>query len=201
MVKILVLIGILVATVSTSSAAQDRDRKYVVGVRSALITGTMELSGVDPAFDDLSPDGLTGPHMSGFFLLYKLRPHLRLGIETLVANSDQTEVTTMNYQAAGPVVELSYGASWFISGGVHAGGLIVNAMARQGPAPSEGASAGEFFKGEGLFVAPYVDIGYRFRRSELGLFVKQVNIFGETDRGGISDFGSTFVGLRFAFGL
>ena len=107
----------------------------------------------------------------------------------------------MNYQAAGPVVELSYGDSWFVSGGVHAGGLIVNAMARQGAAPSEGATAGSYFKGNGFFVAPTVDIGYRFRRSEVGLFAKRVNILGEKERGGISDFSSTFVGLRFAVGL
>lgn len=199
--KLLALLGILAATVATQASAQSHDRKYNVGIRSGLITGTMALSDLDPAFDDLASDGPKGAHMSGFFLLYKVRPHLRLGIETLVSNSDQTAVTTMNYQAAGPVVELSYGARWFISGGVHGGGLIVNAMARQGPAPSEGASSGSFYKGEGLFLAPYVDVGYRFRRSELGLFLKQVNIFGESDRGGISDFGSTFVGLRFAVGL
>jgi hypothetical protein len=81
------------------------------------------------------------------------------------------------------------------------GGLIVNAMARQGAAPSEGAATGSFYKGNGLFVAPSVDIGYRFRRSELGLFAKQVSLFGEKERGGISEFGSTFVGLRFAVGL
>jgi hypothetical protein len=200
-VRTLVLIGLLAATVPTLAAAQDGDRKYTVGIRSALIMGSMDLSGLDPAFDDLGADGPTGPHMSGFFLMYKVRPHLRLGIETLVSNSDKTAVTTMNYQAAGPVVELSYGAPLFISGGVHAGGLVVNAMARQGPAPSEGASAGSFYKGDGMFLAPYVDIGYRFRRSELGLFLKQVNIFGEADRGGISEFSSTFVGLRFALGL
>jgi hypothetical protein len=49
--------------------------------------------------------------MSGFFFLVKVRPHLRLGVVTLVANSDQNARTTMNYQAAGPVVELSYGNS------------------------------------------------------------------------------------------
>jgi hypothetical protein len=81
------------------------------------------------------------------------------------------------------------------------GGLIVNAMAREGSAPSEGATAGSFYKGNGLFVAPSVDIGYRFRRSEVGLFVKQVSILGEEERGGISDFGARFVGLRFAVGL
>jgi hypothetical protein len=199
--KTLALIGILVATVPTEAAAQDRDRKYVVGIRSALITGTMDLSGLDPAFDNLAADGPTGPHMSGFFFLIKVRPNLRLGVETLVANSTQDARTTMNYQAAGPVVELSYGEKWFVAGGVHMGGLIVNAMAREGSAPSEGATAGSFYKGNGLFVAPSVDIGYRFRRSEVGLFVKQVSILGEEERGGISDFGARFVGLRFAVGL
>jgi hypothetical protein len=201
MTRILVLLAVLVASLSAQAAAQDRDRKYVVGIRSALITGTMDLSGLDPAFDDLEADGAEGPHMSGFFFLYKVRRNLRIGVETLVANSDQNTATTMNYQAAGPVVELSYGERWFVSGGVHFGGLIVNAMARIGAAPSEGASTGSFYKGNGLFVAPTVDIGFRFRRSEAGLFMKQVNIFGERDRGGISDFSSRFVGLRFALGL
>lgn len=199
MVKTLVLIGILVASTATQAAAQDR--KYVVGIRSALITGTMDLSGLDPAFDDLAADGPAGPHMSGFFFLIKVRPWLRLGVETLVANSDQNARTTMNYQAAGPVAELSYGDSWFVSGGVHMGGLIVNAMARQSAAPSEGATAGSFYKGNGLFVAPTADVGYKFRRGEVGLFLKQVSVFGEKERGGISDFRSTFVGLRLAFGL
>jgi hypothetical protein len=197
----ILLIGILVASLSTQAAAQDRDRRYVVGIRSGLISGTMELSGLDPAFADLAADGPEGPHMSGFFFLFKVRPNLRIGVETLVSNSDQDAATTMNYQAAGPVVELSYGKSWFVSGGVHMGGLIVNAMAREGAAPSEGATAGSFYKGNGLFFAPSVDIGYRFRRSELGLFVKRVNVFGVKERGGLSDFSATFVGLRFAVGL
>ena len=201
MARILALIGILLASMAADAAAQARDRKYVVGIRSALITGTMELSGLDPAFDDLAADGLEGPHMSGFYFLVRVRPHLRLGVETLVANSDQNARTTMNYQAAGPVVELSYGRSWFVSGGVHMGGLIVNAMAREDEAPSEGAAAGSLFKGSGWFVAPSADVGYRFRRGEAGLFMKQVSISGEKERGGISDFSSTFVGLRLAIGL
>jgi hypothetical protein len=197
----LALIGLLVATASTQAAAQNHERKYEVGIRSALIVGTMNLSGLDPAFGNLASDGLEGAHMSGFFLMYRVRPHLRVGIETLVSSSDQTAATTMNYQAAGPVVQLTYGSSWFIAGGAHAGGLVVNAMARQGEVPSRGAHTGSFFKGEGYFLAPQIDVGYRVRRSELGVFVKQVNIFGEADRGGISDFGSTFVGLRIAVGL
>lgn len=49
----------------------------------------MNLSRLDPAFDDLAADGAEGPHMSGFFFLYRVRPHLRLGVETLVSNSTQ----------------------------------------------------------------------------------------------------------------
>lgn len=201
MLKTFVLVAILVAALPTLTVAQDRDHKYEVGIRSGLITGRMELSSVDPAFDDLGFDGLKGPHISGFFLVYRVRPHLRIGVETLVANSDQDAVTTMNYQAAGPVVGLSYGDSWFIAGGVHLGGLVVNAMTRQGPAPSEGASSGSFYKGEGGFLAPYVDIGRRFRRHELGVFAKSVSIFGESDRGGLTDFSARFVGVRYALGL
>lgn len=197
----ILLLGLLVAHIATPASAQGRDRKYVVGIRSALITGTMELSALDPAFDDLAADGPAGPHMSGFFFLYKLRPFLRVGIETLVANSNQDEATTMNYQAAGPVIELSYGDRWFVSGGVHAGGLIVNAMARQGAAPSEGATTGSYYKGNGLFVAPTIDVGRRLGRSEAGLFVKRVNTFGEQARGGLSAFSATFVGVRLAVGL
>lgn len=201
MLKTLSLAGLLMASLPALAESQDRDHKYVIGIRSALIVGSMDLSGLDPAFDDLEPDGAKGPHMSGFFVLYRIRPHLRIGVETLVANSNQDARTTMNYQAAGPVVEISYGDTWFISGGVHAGGLVVNAMSRQGEAPSEGATSGSYFKGDGGFVAPSIDIGYRFRRSEVGVFVKRVNIFGEKERGGISDFSSTFVGVRLAVGL
>lgn len=68
MLRILVLIGILAASAATQAAAQDRDRKYVMGIRSALIMGSMDLSGLDPAFADLESDGLKGAHMSGFFL-------------------------------------------------------------------------------------------------------------------------------------
>lgn len=199
--KTLLLIALLAATVSTRLDAQNRERKYEAGIRSALILGTMKLSGLDPAFDDLDFDGLEGAHMSGYFLTYQVRRHLRVGIETLVANSDPGAATTMNYQAAGPVVELSFGDTWFIAGGVHVGGLIVNAMARQGPVPSGGASTGSFFKGNGGFVAPSVDIGHRFRRNEFGVFVKSVSVFGESSRGGLGDFSSSFVGVRYGFGL
>jgi hypothetical protein len=44
-------------------------------------------------------------------------------------------------------------------------------------------------------------VGYRFRRSEVGLYVKRVNVFGEKDRGGISDFSASFAGLRLALRL
>ncbi|UCH79747.1 MAG: hypothetical protein JSW20_08285 [Nitrospiraceae bacterium] len=107
----------------------------------------------------------------------------------------------MNYQAAGPVAELSYGDPWSIAGGLHAGALIANAMARQGAAPSKGASSGTFFKGTGGFVSPYAGIGFRFNRNELRLFVKPVFTFGDSDRGGLSDFSAWFGGIRYAFTL
>lgn len=201
MLRTLLLFGFIVASLPHEAAAQDRDRKYEIGIRSALITGTMELSGLDPAFDDLSPNGVVGPHMSGFFFLYRVNPYLRIGVETLVSNSDASAATTMNYQAAGPVALLSYGSTWFVSGGVHVGGLIVNAMSRGAAAPTNGATQGSYYKGEGVFLAPSADVGYRFGRSELSVFVKQVSVFGEKERGGIADFSSTFAGLRLAFGL
>ena len=201
MLRQLAIPGLLTAFLPKLSAAQDTDHKYEVGLRSGLMTGTMNLSGLDPAFGDLSPDGPKGAHMSGFYFLYRLRPYLRVGVETLVANADQDARTTMNYQAAGPVVELSYGETWFVSGGLHAGGMIVNAMSRPGAAPTKGATTGSYFKGDGYFLSPYVDVGYRFRRAQVGVFVKKVNTFGETDRGGMSAFSSSFVGLRFAIGL
>lgn len=196
-----VLIGFLMMSVATQGVAQDHGRKYIGGIRSALIVGSMDLSGLDPAFENLAADGPQGPHMSGFYFLVRVRPHLRVGLETLVSNSDQNASTTMNYQAAGPVVELTYGTSWFASAGVHGGGLIVNAMSREGAAPAHGATAGSFYKGSGLFLAPTIDLGFRFRRGEASLFVKRVNVIGEKDRGGISDFSSTFAGLRFGVGL
>ena len=195
------VLGILMGALATQAVAQDRDRKYEVGIRSAVILGTMELSQLDPAFEDLGNDGVKGPHMSGFFLMYRVRPHLRVGVETLVANSNPDTLTTMNYQAAGPVVELSYGNSWFVAGGVQFGGLIVNAMARQGAAPAEGATTGSFYKGTGAFASAYLDVGRRFRRTEVGVFVKPVRVFGESDRGGLSAFNSWFGGVRVAIGL
>jgi hypothetical protein len=198
--QVLLLTGLLTA-LPGQGAAQNSERKYEAGIRSGLIAGTMKLSGLDPAFADLEFDGPTGPHMSGFFLVYKVRRHLRIGIETLVANSNKDAATSMNYQAAGRVVGVSYGGSWFIAGGVHVGGLVVNAMARQGAEPAQGASSGSVYKGDGKFVAPYFDAGRRFGRHELGMYVKSVSIFGESDRGGLGDFSSTFVGIRYGIGL
>jgi hypothetical protein len=197
--KSLMLVAVLMATLAAPGAAQDR--KYEAGIRSALILGTMKLSDLDPAFEDLGPDGAKGPHMSGFFLTYKVRPWLRVGVETLVSSSDPDTLTTMNYQAAGPVVELAAGDTWFIAGGVHFGGLIVNAMARQAPAPAEGATPGLFYKGTGAFASAYLDVGRRFRRTKVSVFVKPVRVFGESDRGGLSAFNSWFSGVRVSLAL
>ena len=179
MVKAALWLGILSCGLTAQVKGQEFESKYTVGIRSAVIVGAMDLSMVDPAFDDLDFDGIAGPHISGVFFLYRLRPQLRIGFETLTANSDRDEITTMNYQAGGPVAELSYGGSWSIAGGVHLGGLIANVMARQGPPLSEGASSGSFYKGEGGFIAPFAAFGRRFNRNELRLFMKPVIVFGD----------------------
>lgn len=201
MKKRLIVLGFLMASVTQSMAAQRRDRTVVVGIRSGLISGSMNLSQVDAAFGDLVNDGPKGPHMSGFYLLVSVRSHLRIGVETLVGNSDQEATTTMNYQAAGPVAEVTYGEKWFVSSGVHAGGVIVNAMARTEATPAVGATRGSFFKANGGFVAPYADVGYRFRRSEVGMYVKRAEMLGAKDRGGLSPFSATFVGVRLGIRL
>jgi hypothetical protein len=201
MIKRLVVLGALMASVTHVTAAQGRDRTVVAGIRSGLIAGSMPLSRLDGAFGDLANDGPSGPHMSGFYLLVSVRSHLRIGVETLVGNSDQEATTTMNYQAAGPVVELTYGKTWFVSGGVHAGGVIVNAMSRTGAQPATGATSGSYLKANGGFAAPYADVGYRLRRAEVGVYVKRAAMFGAEDRGGLSPFSATFVGVRFGLRL
>jgi hypothetical protein len=189
-------LALLVMGSSMTAAAQEKERRTVVGIRSGLIAGAMDLSTLDPAFAKLESDGPSGPHMSGFYLLVSVRSHVRVGIETLVSNADAHERTTMNYQAAGPVAEVRFGRRWFVSGGVHGGGVIVNAMSRPGSEPARGATVGSYFKGSGGFIAPYADAGRRFRRSEVSVYAKRVNMVGEQDRGGLSGFNATFVGLR-----
>ena len=197
MVRPALWLGILSCVLAAKVEGQGSGEKYILGIRSALILGAMDLSKVDPAFDDLDFDGIAGPHISGVFFLYRVRPHLRIGFETLVASSNPEEVTTMNYQAAGPVAELSYGESWSIAAGVHVGGLIANVMARQGAAPSQGASSGYHYKGDGGFFAPYAGLGRHFNRNELRIFVKPVVTFGESSRGGLSGFAAWFGGIGY----
>lgn len=199
--KHFVVLGFVMSGLTHAAAAQSRDRTIVAGIRSGLIAGPMKLSRLDADFGDLANDGPVGPHMSGFFLLVSARSHLRLGVETLVANSDQEATTTMNYQAAGPVVEVTYGDKWFVSGGVHAGGVIVNAMSRTDAPPTAGATRGSYFKANGGFAAPYADVGYRLRRGEMGLYVKRAAMFGAKDRGGLSPLSAAFIGARFGIRL
>ena len=192
-------LAILTCGFSMQLQGQGSASRYTVGVRSAVIVGSIHLSRVDPAFDDLDFDGIVGPHISGLFFHYTVRPHLRVGFETLVANSDANRATTMNYQAGGPVAEVSFGDPWSLAGGIHLGGLIANAMARQGAPPTDGASSGSFYKGEGGFLSPFASVGRRFDRNELRLLVKPVVVFG--DAGGLSGFTAWFAGLSYGRAL
>jgi hypothetical protein len=199
MARVAFWLAILTCGLSTELRGQGSESRYTIGMRSAVIVGTIDLSSVDSAFDDLDFDGITGPHISGLFFHYAVRPHLRIGFETLAANSDGDQVTTMNYQAGGPVVELSYGDSWLLGGGIHVGGLIANAMVRQGAPPPEGASSGSFYKGEGGFLSPFASFGRRFDRNELRLLLKPVVAFG--DGGDLSGFTAWFAGLSYGRAL
>ena len=180
--------------------AQQPDKKFQIGMRSTMSLSTMNLSEIDPAFDDLSSNGITGPHHSGVFFLYAVRPYLRLGFETLVGNSDQDARTTMNYQAAGVVLDFVYGKKIFLAGGVHAGPIIVNAMQRDGDASVVKAHAGTNYKSSGLFTAPYVGVGVRIKSYEFRLFVKQVHVFSPDDAEVEMDpFSATYGGLSMGF--
>jgi len=52
----------------------------------------MQLSEINPQFNNLSSKGLNGPHCSGVFFLYSWKPYLRIGFETLAGNSDEKKI-------------------------------------------------------------------------------------------------------------
>ena len=57
-----------------------KGRKYQIGVRSTIITNTMQLSQINPAFDDLSSDGLKGAQHSSVYFLLTSTGSLKLSI-------------------------------------------------------------------------------------------------------------------------
>lgn len=189
---------LLIVLTSTAAAQESASKRYFVGGHSAIILGSMKLSDIDASFSDLTTDGIKGPHHSGLFFQYAYRPYLRLGLETLVGNSDENGQTTMNFQAAGPVAEFVTLLPVSLSGGLHMGAMIMNAMNRSGIPSSNKVHTGTYFKTAGVFLAPFAGIGTRIRTMEVRLFAKYILVAGENQ---VSAFSAFYTGIGFSYGI
>lgn len=170
-------------------------------MRSAPIVGTMKLSKIDDSFDDLAFDGVTGAHHSTIFGFYELRPHVRLGFETLVGNADEEGETTMDFQAAGPFAEVFYRRGRFIvAGGLHIGSMLASAMHRDGALADPGVQVGTYVKSGALFAAPYASVGAIVGRFELRVFTKYVRV-GAGSRAKTRAFSAPYLGLSAGYSL
>ena len=197
--KLIITVLAMISVCATAlKAGESGLKRYHVGGRSAIIIGEMGLADLDPVFGDLSTDGLSGAHHSGLFIQYTWKPYLRLGLETLVGNSAANKSTTMNFQAAGPVAEFIYQGPVSLSGGLHMGGMILNAMHRPGASAANKVESGVYFKGEGVFLAPFAGIGTRIKSLEVRLFTKYVLVSGENK---VDSFSALYSGLSYSYGF
>lgn len=193
--KTLSMFILLVAAPYVNKAVA-QNAAYQVGMRSMIINGTMPLSTIDPVFEDLSADGLKGAHASSIFILWSVRPHLRLGLEAVFGNADDRAQTTMDFQGSGLVVEGHWGRRVIIAGGLHVGGLI--ASAQHTPTPDDKATSGTFYKGTAFFVAPHLSVGTSWGRYELRLLTKWLTIGEVPDYQHMDAFRSTYTGISIA---
>ena len=171
--------------------------KYQIGMRSTFITNTMQLSEINPAFDDLSRDGLKGAHHSSIYFLRSINSNFRIGFETLTGNSDVDAETSMDYQGGGLLLDFNYnlGRQFFVAGGIHAGGIIVDAVHRETEALGKNVQTGTFYKSEGVFLAPSVAIGVNVKRAEFRIVVKPLFMTAVEEGNDMNRFNSTYVGL------
>lgn len=167
-------------------------------IRQALMASHMSLSKINPAFNDLSPDGLKGAHQSSLYFLRRITPHFAVGVETLTGNSDAKANTSMDFQGVGLLFDFVGGRKYFVAGGVHAGGVLVDAMQKETPASGKYVESGTFFKSDGYFFAPYAGVGLNLRNFELRILAKSVLMAGA---GKMNAFNSTYVGLSFGWNL
>lgn len=170
------------------------EKKYQIGIRSTLMTSHMKLSKINPAFNDLSPNGLNGSHLSSLFFLRKITPYFGIGFETLTGNSDAKAETSMDYQGVGLLFDFVAGSKYFAAGGIHIGGILVDAMHKESPADGKHVESGTYFKTDGYFLAPYAGVGVNFNKNEIRLLVKPVLMTG---KGKMNAFTSTYVGLSY----
>ena len=178
-------------------AGGNKEKKYQFGLRSAIITGGLQLSEINPAFDNLSSDGLKGAHHSSIYFLRSIKPWLRVGLETLTGNSKVNAETSMDFQGAGLLLDFVFGEKFFVAGGVHAGGIIVDVVHKETAASGENVETGTFYKSEGVFLAPYAAIGINIKASEFRFFVKPVFMTSAEKDNNMDGFNSTSVGLSY----
>ncbi len=177
----------------------NKEKKYQLGLRSAIIAGDMQLSQINPAFDDLSIDGLKGAHHSSIYFLRSIKPYFRIGFETLTGNSKVDAETSMDFQGAGLLLDFIFGRKFFVAAGVHAGGIIVDAVHKETAASGKNVETGTFYKSEGLFLAPYAAIGVNIKASEFRVFVKPVFMTSAEKDNNMDGFNSTYVGLSYGW--
>ncbi len=172
-------------------------RKHQFGGHSMVYSGKMELSKIDPEFSDLSGGSLDGVHHSSFFLKRNLNEHFRIGIETLVGNSEANG-DSMNFQGAGLTFDGIYGNKYFIATGIHVGAIIVNATHSDNAEIENGVYSGKFYKDSGVFLAPHVEVGVRWTMVELTLTVKHVQVALGEKNDDIKAFSGIYTGLGWA---
>ncbi len=176
----------------SASAQSTADWKYEVGLRSAVTTSAMSLSGLGGGFADLPAGGEALPHSSSLFVLFPLGAHTRVGIETLVGNSYPGSDTEILFQGTGITAEYQTTGTWFAAVSVQAGAMIASAT----QSADRGAlRTGAHYKESGYFLAPQVGVGRRIRRFDVRLIAKPVWNFGAD---GLDAFDSVYAGISIA---
>lgn len=187
--------SLLLGTLNQAHSSDDvNTRKFQIGIHSMIAVDDLALSEISPEFDDLSSGKLNGPHNSSIYILTSVNRHLRIGAETLAGNSTEDDNTSMNFQGLGFLVDFVYGERVLVHGGLHAGGVIVNATTRVGDSENTNTHQGQFYKDSGVFVAPYVGLGYQTGRLEFSVIAKWLE-FVEAESDEFSAFNAPYAGI------
>jgi len=198
---IITLLIILVIVITFVDLKADENiKKYRLGSYSAIMSGTMKLSKLDSDFSDLSSDGIDGPHFSGLYFTYSYDEYFRIGFATLTANSNAKKKISYDIQAAGLLLEANYGNEFFITSGLHFGPMIVDVLQRDSDSNDSQVENGKFYKSGGLFFAPYLTVGYKYKSYEFGLIAKPLFTgMPENENDDNSVFTATYYGINLSY--
>ncbi len=192
------LLSVTIALINTNAYGETAQSNYQVGGYSMLINGSMNLSKIDSSFDDLSANGIDGPHHSSLYLLRSMNDHFAIGVATLVGDSENKSGTTMGFQGIGFMLDAKYGSKYFFKGGLHIGSAIVNVMSHtSGSASITGVNSGTHYKDSGVFIAPYVGVGWDLELLELSFIIKQVDFVLSDKNNNIDAFNAMYSGIGF----